>query len=178
MIRNFAWDNVSPWPALAGADHLLGDPDFSLVLNLPATNPNHANPANWRSSGVSGGSPGAADSTPAPADNLTDSDGDGLSDFSEWAFGANARPVATIATWQPPVGQPGQYLMVRVPRNGLADGVNYTVQSSTDLQAWGPSGFVDAGTDFSSGTEYRVFASASPVGAMPKFYLRAVATKP
>lgn len=178
VIRSFAWDNNSPWPALAGADHLLGDPDYSLVLNQPTTNPDHANPANWRPSGVSGGSPGAADSTTAPADNITDTDGDGLSDFSEWAFGANARPVATIATWQPPVGQPGQYLMVRVPRNGLADGVTYTVQSSTDLQAWASSGFVDAGTDFSGSTEYSVFVSASPVGALPKFYLRAVATKP
>ena len=48
-IRDFVYDDVSPWPtAPDGAGP-------SMVLVDPETLPNHAQAANWRASGVSGG---------------------------------------------------------------------------------------------------------------------------
>ena len=65
---------------------------YSLVLINPAANPDHTNPANWRSSASKNGNPGAPKGTTYLAwktahnvtDDIADIDRDGLTAFAEY----------------------------------------------------------------------------------------------
>ena len=177
-VRRFTWQNVAPWPPLAGEPRdTPGGPDFSLVLDNPLANPDHALPGSWRSSGTARGNPGNADSVPPPPDGVTDSDADGFSDFAEWAMGENQRPVSGAETLTPPGGTADRYLVLRIPRNGAADGLVIAGQSSPDAAAWGTEGLVDMGWTSDGTREWRLFRSAQPVGALPRLFLRARFTR-
>jgi hypothetical protein len=54
VIRDFTYGDAPPWPAAADGS------GNSLVLLNPASNPNHALPANWAASSAIGGTPGGA----------------------------------------------------------------------------------------------------------------------
>ena len=177
-LRSLAWQPVSPWPPLAGLQREPGGPDYSLVLNSPTTNPDHALPQNWRSSGTSRGNPGGTDSSTPPPDGTTDSDNNGYSDFAEWAMGPGAIPAAFTETVTPPGGYPDTYLLFRIPRNGSADGVTLSAQASNNLAAWSPDGLVDLGLTTDGTREYRIFRSAQPLGSISRFYVRAFISRP
>jgi len=176
-VQSFVWEAVSPWPPLAGVPHLVGEADYSLVLNRPDTGPNHRLTASWRSSQAHG-NPGGADSTASPPDGTTDSDNDGISDFLEWAMGPNARPSLSTRPYTPPGGGVADYLYVQVPRSGSADGATFTLQSSIDLQAWPASRFTPAGLEVSGNSETLVYRSELPISALPRLYLRTRVTVP
>ncbi len=135
-IRDFAFNNKEPWPKNADGD------GYSIVLNNPTTNPSHGNGHNWRLSVIPGGTPGAAKSATFAGLPSGDTDGDGFSDYLEYALGISEsipgtgnRPSAAVQT-HTVNGVPGNYLTFTYRRNNAADGVNYFVELSTNLTAW------------------------------------------
>ena len=138
-IAQFTYGTAEPWPA--DADGV----GYSLVLNNPAPSLGSAyynDGTHWRSSGLVKGTPGLANSTPFTGSPTGDTDGDGVSDFFEYATGSNMGsaasrnvPVTSVAPFT--VGNVTQnYLKLDYRRNLAADGVQYTVRYSTDLSNW------------------------------------------
>jgi hypothetical protein len=135
-IRFFAYSDDAPWPNDADSD------GFSLVLNNPATNPDHALPSNWRCSPIRGGKPGQPDAAPFTGLPDGDTDGDGLPDVLEYAIGTN--PAAPDPPYSPEIGWGeftvdgalGTYLQFQFLRNTNADGFHLRPQVSTTLGGW------------------------------------------
>lgn len=162
-LRDFIYDNNEPWPVAPD------DAGYSLVLNNPLTNPDHAVAANWRSSAQIGGTPGQP-AGPAFAGNPNgDSDGDGYSDFLEFALGSNANDQFSVF---PPAGglqeltvttTPELYLIFAFRRNNLADGLYYIPELSGDLVTWEAKALVYLSTvqnaDGSATVSYRAAAA-------------------
>ena len=135
-IRDFMFDNNEPWPKNADGG------GYSIVLSNPHTNPAHGNGLNWRLSVIPGGTPGSAKSSPFAGSPSGDTDGDGFSDYLEYALGNSElipgtgnRPNAAVQS-HTVSGIPGNYLTFTYRRNNAADGVNYFVELSTNLTAW------------------------------------------
>ncbi|NIP95975.1 MAG: hypothetical protein GWO24_22075, partial [Akkermansiaceae bacterium] len=53
----------------------------------PGSDPDHGDPLNWRASVAAGGSPGESDAIEFTGDPDGDDNGDGLSNFMNYAFG-------------------------------------------------------------------------------------------
>ena len=137
-IKDFAYDDAAPWPGSADG---LGR---SLVLIAPRTNPDPANPLNWRPSAVSGGNPNTSDAQPAPANPLGDSDGDGWPNLLEYAVTMPGVTTGLDAT---------AHLTLAFTRNLPADEALYLVETSSDLQTW------------SGGAAVERVSQANPIGA-------------
>ena len=139
IIAQFTYGTTEPWPADADGS------GYSLVLNDPApslTSAYYNDGTHWRSSALLNGSPGLANGTPFTGSPTGDTDGDGLSDFFEYATGSN---MASAASRSLPVtglapftvnSVTNKYLKLDYRRNLAADGVHYTVLYSTDLTTW------------------------------------------
>jgi hypothetical protein len=143
-IRDFSYSDDPPWPVEADGD------GFSLVLNHPASNPDHNLPQNWRASSQIHGTPGAAAGPPGPTGSaaaaLADSDGDGMSDLLEFATGtlgvAGApqrwpQPGLITAT-VPPSTAPEQFVTFQYVRSRSADGFTSIPELSPSLSGWSP----------------------------------------
>ncbi|MBM3836906.1 MAG: hypothetical protein FJ398_02890 [Verrucomicrobia bacterium] len=138
MIKEFQYDNNTPWPPLSDGDTL------SLVLKEPATNPNPADPSRWILSVRTGGTPGES-GTGADifvGDPAKDSDGDGLSDLFEFATGSDPEnpasrfgPTAAVAPFEVN-GVKASYVTLEFRRRPAARGVKFAVESSQDLHSW------------------------------------------
>lgn len=115
-IKRFAYADSAPWPAAADGS------GPSLVLISPRSNPDHANPLNWRASAAAGGNPGGSDTLPPPANPAADADGDGLPDGVNQVLGGRAR-----------ISLDGRSLSIF--RNSQADG-RLVLQRSSDLRTW------------------------------------------
>ena len=175
-IASFTYGGAEPWPVDADG------PGYSLVLNNPAAGPGYGSGANWRSSSALGGSAGLANSTPFAGSPTGDTDGDGVSDFFEYATGSNMGsassrnvPVTTIAPFT--VATVTQnYLKLDYRRNLAADGVQYSVLYSADLATWlGDAGSVTyVGThNNGDGTATVTHRSTQPADAAhPRMFLR------
>lgn len=140
-ISQFRYENSPPWPP---ADDGTGR---SLVLKDPSTNPNPADPAHWLLSAKTGGTPGESGigADAYSGDLYADSDGDGLTDFFEFASGSDPEnpssgyfPSARIT---PLVvdGTESNYLSFRYQRRPTAAGLTFSLEMSGDLKAWLPS---------------------------------------
>ena len=57
VIRDFEYDDDSPWPEAADGD------GYALILRNPQSNPDHKLPENWEASSSIGGDPGVAGSS-------------------------------------------------------------------------------------------------------------------
>jgi hypothetical protein len=106
VLRDFTYGTSAPWPATADGQ------GPSLVLRLPASNPDPADPANWTASAVPGGLPGGVapqqsyaawralywDTASATNDSISgpraDPDGDGVCNFLEYTFGLDPHHVS------------------------------------------------------------------------------------
>ena len=138
VIKEFTYDDDPPWPVVGVGG------GRSIVLNDPATNPNPAHPSNWILSAREGGTPGESGSG---ADTFTgdprkDTDGDGLSDFFEFASGSDPEnpgsgfsPVAAVASLDVS-GVTADYFTFAFHRSPTARGTKFTLESSTDLLTW------------------------------------------
>lgn len=183
VIKSFTYDDGDPWPE--GAD---GE-GYSLVLINPSANPDHADPASWRSSATKSGHPGAGKGTTYAAwksalgvgSDETDSDADGLTAFAEYSLGSSPTvagtqglPDAGLAAFT--VGQTsGQYLTITFNRRLGADDVVYDIQSSSDLATdrWTPGAVVLVSeSNNGDGTATMVYRTAQPVAAAQPVFLR------
>ncbi len=128
-VRSFRYDDRAPWPE---------SPDnggFSLTLIAPASDPDHADPASWRSSRFPGGSPGGSDARPAPADPGDDGDRDGLAALAEFALGGDdadpaVRPALAVAS----LGDGTRVLSYVLDLAAESAGV--TPEGADDLAGW------------------------------------------
>jgi hypothetical protein len=172
-IRDFSYNNKEPWPKNADGD------GYSIVLNNPFTNPAHGIGPNWRLSVIPGGTPGSAKSAAFSGSPAGDSDGDGYSDFLEYALGNSEsvpstanRPNAIVQT-HTVAGIPGNYLTFTYRRNNAADGVNYFVELSTNLTAWDstPAAVTYVGSSANGdGTSTVTYRATQPFNAaIPQF---------
>ncbi len=134
-IATVSYLPTAPWPVEAST---LG---YSLVLKTPVSGTLYTAPY-WRTSAQPGGTPGTAAGPAFTGNPDGDTDGDGYSDFLEYALGSpqgtpgNAnRPAAVFATYTVATVT-NSYLTFTYRRNDAAEGVNYTVQLSNNLTAW------------------------------------------
>src|SRR5690606_31939182 len=152
-IRDVEYSDDAPWPLEADG---VG---FSLVRRFPGDTAGDSDAGGWRASAAPGGSPGGED-VPAPgtydgrrgtavdaAGRLTaavsgedaDPDGDGRSNFEEFAFAtdplAQDRPVLAFE-WSGP--GTGQHAGIRFLRPAAVSGVRYELLGSDDLGEWLP----------------------------------------
>ena len=136
----------------------------------------------WRSSALLTGSPGLANSTPFTGSPTGDTDGDGISDFFEYATGSNMGsaasrnvPVTTVAPFTVAAGTQN-FLKIDYRRNLSADGVQYTVLYSTDLTNWvsDTNAVTYVGThNNGDGTATVTYRSTQPADAAhPRMFLR------
>ena len=134
-IRRFTYDNKSPWPSAPdGAGP-------SLVLIAPASNPNHADPLNWRPSTLPGGNPASDDAVGFVGDPNADLDGNGIADLLDHALTSGGSPMIV-----PEVG--GMHF--EFIRDLAADDTDVALSISSDLTNWS-----DGSTIFSTvTTEY------------------------
>ncbi|MEZ5299652.1 MAG: LamG-like jellyroll fold domain-containing protein, partial [Verrucomicrobiales bacterium] len=125
-VRDFDYDDAPPWPEEADGG------GFALVLIRPETNPDHADPANWRRSTMIDGSPGESDAALFSGDPGADDDGDSLTALLEHALGtSDAEP--TAAPW---LASGGEGFAVQITRRPNADDVRWEPETSSDLIVW------------------------------------------
>ena len=150
IIHEFEFDNNAPWPVL---DELDG---HSIVLNN--SEDDHGVGANWVASALVGGTPGGianfagwqnsffnaaelADASISGPD--ADPDGDGWTNFIEFALGSLPRdrgsmPLAITGKVEDLNGQ--NYLTLSYTRTAGLRAVNFSAELSDDLRSWGAGG--------------------------------------
>jgi hypothetical protein len=187
-IRNFNYDNNSPWPEAADGD------GPSIVLIDPMSNPNHVFGTNWRLSKTINGNPGSGDGltfadwlanvggTGAPGD---DPDKDSLLNVIEYAL--NGAPSASSQAPLPVSalqllsvnGSPGRYLTLTYTRQHTADDIDFAVEFSPSVAAsWEANGVLLSSTLNPNGTVTETWRSPTPVSATAKQFGRVKVTLP
>ncbi len=132
LIASFAYSFGGSWP--------LASTNQTLVFARPELG--QENPLAWRASGISGGAPGAPDSTHFAGDPAEDRDADGFPAIVEYALGtSDTDPAAGLGAVEASVLLDGT-LTLSFPRNVLADDAPLTCEASMDLSTWFPAGFL------------------------------------
>lgn len=135
ILRSVPYDDAFPWPT--GPD----GSGASLVLIAPQTNPDHANPLNWRAGTTT---PGTTDATSYPdwklAHGLTDDgdiDADAIPNFMEYALGGD--PAVSQRAILPVFNtHPDRSFTVTLTRALRADDVGWGIEFSANLTDWQP----------------------------------------
>ena len=194
-VRDFAYDDFSPWPEAADGN------GPSLLLADPASNPDHAVSANWTVSALPGGSPSGA---PLPqtyaawrallwdplaaTNNLisgpaADPDGDGRCNFLEYAFGSDplrASPRPSIEVFAEDV-ENESHLGVRIQFSAAAQEAVVVWQQSADLAYWTAAesslGLVESSLS-PAGIKTCRYRELTPLNATPTRYLRLLIAGP
>jgi hypothetical protein len=170
-IRDFRYNNNPPWPE---------SPDGrgpSLTLINPRSNPDHANPLNWRPSVSNLGTPATQDATVfAGNDPSADSDMDGVAAFAEYALGTtDAISQPLIERLQEEVVDDEQYPSVRFLRNLSADDSQLILAWTLDYTAWqtDTNAVVFLGeTHLNDGTAWMHYRSTTPLSVAPRQVFR------
>jgi hypothetical protein len=146
VIHDFTYDDALPWPVAADGQ----GPSLEVI----DVNGDYNNPLNWRASDSPDGTPGGLTRI-----EDADTDGDGVPDWVESAFGLPPNSPGTIPTATSTIS--GGQITISWP---FAAGRSYRVERSPDLLSWQNAGTVTGGsfTDSLSLTlprlYYRVFA--------------------
>ncbi|MDB4366938.1 CotH kinase family protein [Akkermansiaceae bacterium] len=178
-ILSFTFNDQSPWPEEPDGD------SYTLVLINPMGPiiPEHGDPANWRASASSGGSPGGSGSSnyndwkianglPIPETDA-DPDRDGRDNLLEYFEGTNPNS-SDLASGTIDLesltleGVTKHYIVFRFRRNLTADDVSLAPQISVDLNNWleGSANIVlHERTRISDTQENLVFRSTAPAGS-------------
>jgi len=174
--QRFTYNDRAPWPTASDG---LG---YGLVLIAPETNPDHTDPANWRSSVNLGGSPGTTDATTFTGAPNADGDNDGLNALLEYGFGSLAGdsgqspesyPKASTAIFNNGAGSTDEYLTLSYRQNLSADDVIYQVQVGSNLESWSELGTVLVfSTPNGDGTETVTYRSTTPIPEMMREFIR------
>ncbi|MFT5853789.1 MAG: hypothetical protein ACI8XO_001030 [Verrucomicrobiales bacterium] len=135
-VIDFTYDDSSSWPQSADGD------GRSLELLVAAGNPDASAAASWGDGLQVGGSPGYVDvmsfATWKSANSVVvddaDGDGDGISNFLEYAFGTDPNMTAQIPVAEA-VDVDG-YITFTFRKNLAAKDLGYTVELSDDLSSW------------------------------------------
>ena len=185
-IKEFSYKTIAPWPA--GAD-VQG---YSMVLINPPLAPNHALGTSWRASVRLNGTPGengtlfsdwtASNAVSGP---LTDTDGDGIVNQLEYAFGGNPNantqsPLPTRAVQNITVsGTPADYFTLTFRRYPAAEDLTYSVEFTSDLNAtWTASGTLTNTVPMGDGSVLETWRTANPMNSGPKQFGRVKVAKP
>ena len=175
VIREFTYNDKLPWPEAADGD------GKTLVLIDPFSNPDHADPFNWRASAVTGGRPGTSDVTSFGGVPTADKDLDALIALAEYAFGSSDSdpadapfPIGAVEFLDFGTGPEG-YFTISHQRNVAADDVEFVVQVSGDFVNWrtGPGNveFVRA-VNNGDGTETVTYRSSVPLPTAGREFMR------
>ena len=161
----------------------------SLVRIAPEdTTRNASLGVNWRSSIAIGGSPGGDDrqsfatwlTANSETGALTDTEGDGLGNLLEYAFGGNpltdSQALLPTAALQPISAN--NYLTLTFRRANIADDLVQTVEFSTDLATWPIAGVQVSSADNGDGTRTEVWRSSVTVDSGMKLFGRVRFTRP
>ena len=161
-IRDFAYDDDSPWPESADGN------SYSLILELPHTNPDHSLAQSRHSSAAARGAPGESGKESFAGDPLADTDGDGLNRLLEFATGTSdespSEPGVSIDV------EDGDSLTLSYQRNLAAAGIRYRVESSTDLITWTENTQLISETNLGDGTARVRHSLIAPLDS--RHYLR------
>ena len=188
-IQSFTYSDSAPWPEFADGSGL------SLQIIDPAGD--HDDPTNWRASLQYGGTPGgsltpqdfttwrtqhfdaAALADPLVSGPDADPDGDGWSNFLEFALGT--LPHWEVAHLPLPEAYPmtvgaSDYLALEFASWTGAAGLTYTVQVTDDLEQWDDgAGFttvVSGPTDNGDGTMSMVIRDTTPTSGSERRFIR------
>jgi hypothetical protein len=156
-IRSFTYDDDAPWPLAAdGAG-------YSLVLDLPSTNPDHNLASSWHSSPSAGGAPGASGTVKFLGDPLEDADSDGLNRLIEFATGSSDTQ-ASVSPIQLSGGE------ITYNRNLATDEIFYLIETSTDLSAWVEMPGVSSEQNLGNGTARIDFAPTIQPNVLRRYF--------
>jgi len=130
-LLDLTYSTAAPWPEGTRGG------GYSLVLAHPELGP--GDPAAWRSSVRTNGTPGGTDGAVFIGAPLADADGDGLAALTEYALGTDDSDAASGAShlearWSPT----GEFQWV-ITRRHSADGARLGVDASADLVTWVPA---------------------------------------
>ncbi|MDG2122368.1 MAG: hypothetical protein P8J87_01640, partial [Verrucomicrobiales bacterium] len=173
-LKALTYNDKAPWPE--GAD----GGGFSLVLSDEGQNPDPADAANWRLSGIIGGTPGTEDVVVAGyaewkvangiIDDAEDGDADGFGALVEYGLGGD--PGVAEGGLGPDVaveavevgGVVDEYLVVRVPRRVGAVDVVIGLEGTGGLGDWES---VDGEfVEMAGGADEVVFRSVAKAGEL------------
>ncbi|MFT5855106.1 MAG: hypothetical protein ACI8XO_002354, partial [Verrucomicrobiales bacterium] len=155
-IHDFVYDDSAPWPTAPDGS------GTSLVLDDPASAPNHALPASWRASISSAGTPGSSEATgPFPqwmqANGLSDPlDGQlGMPNLLAFALGADllANPADSAPTFTIVNDGGNEYAAIQFRRRLSATDLVFLVEVSTDLTTWTSEAILFSISSIEDGTE-------------------------
>lgn len=171
-IKEFTYNDAAPWPTAA-------DEGYSLVLIDPGSNPDPDIAANWRSSTLLGGNPGATDLVPFPANPLRDDDGNGTADLVDYAIGSDLglpalAPEMSFETYD--IGGSMQSLLtLSYPISLGAEGTSISIDASADLNIWtdaAPNMEPVSQVNFGDGRAMVTVRFTSPIGDGVRHFLR------
>ena len=126
VILRFRYQDAAPWPG--GTD----GQGASLVLLSAGADPSQ--PVSWRPGLSSGGSPGTSDATVFAGNSGADSEGDGFSDFLEYALGTSAANPASSPFCSGTLSNDG--FLVSFTRAAAADDAEVFPEVSENLTDW------------------------------------------
>lgn len=189
VVRDFAFGDRKPWPESADGK------GSSLLLIEPASNPDHGQATNWIASAAPGGMPlgiaqpmsydqwrflfwGATASSNYASFRGSDPDQDGVSNFAEYAIGADPNvpnPLPRI-TARAEIEQEDHFLLLTLRCNPGAQQARIVWESSTDGALWQDDVTVEFGESaaLADGTESRTYVSRLPAESSNGRLFRAV----
>jgi hypothetical protein len=187
-LHDFTFDDIAPWP------------DFTLAkgysIQIIDFSTDHGVGANWKLSSVLGGNPSgtqtftqwaASSFTPAEQSNPlvsgpdADPDGDGLSNFAEFALGTPPKTsgAAPIAASTENIGG-SDYVTLEFTKAAGTRTATFNLQTSPDLQTWISNGVhVSTTTNGDGSTTTIIFRDTQPIdpNTAQQHYIRLLITE-